>query len=324
MRRALRWAGITLGLGVLALVTLAPREPVEMGATFEPRKFGEGVDVYLEVMESRFDDIRDGAQKRIVWAGPSEMRTPLSIVYVHGFSASSEEIRPVPDRVAEALGANLFFTRLSGHGRGAEAMGEPRVGDWMQDMAEALAVGRAIGDEVIVIGTSTGATLAHAALFDAAMAEKIRGVVLISPNYGINNPMAPLLTWPGARQWLPLVAGARRSFEPQNEGHAKFWTTEYPSTAVFPMAALVAHVRGMDHANLSVPALFYYDDGDQVVRPDLTDGVVAHWGGAATRGRPVLTETDDRFAHVVAGDILSPGNTGRAVEEIVAWVNKLE
>ena len=39
MRRALRWAGITLGLGVLALVTLAPREPVEMGAAFEPRKF---------------------------------------------------------------------------------------------------------------------------------------------------------------------------------------------------------------------------------------------------------------------------------------------
>lgn len=324
MRRGARRVLLGVAAVLLAGAIFAPREPVEMGETFEPRRFGEGIGVYLEVMESRFDDIRPGAQKRILWAGQRETPTPLSIVYVHGFSASSEEIRPVPDRVAEALGANLFFTRLSGHGRGNDAMGAPRVKDWMEDMAEALAVGRAIGDEVIVIGTSTGATLAHAALFGPAMAEAVRGVVFISPNYGINNPMAPLLSWPGARYWLPLLAGSRRSFEPQNEGHARHWTTEYPSEAVFPMAALVAHVGDMDHASLNVPALFYYDDGDQVVRPDLTDAVVAAWGGAATRARPLLTESDDRFAHVVAGDILSPGNTGRAVEEIVTWVTNLD
>ena len=80
------------------------------------------------------------AAKRIVWAGAAGQKTPLAVIYVHGFSASAEEIRPVPDEVAKALGANLFYTRLAGHGRSGDAMAEPLAGDWIEDMAEAMAI----------------------------------------------------------------------------------------------------------------------------------------------------------------------------------------
>ena len=43
-----------------ALWCFGPCEPVDLKAGFEPRKFGEGVQVYSESTESRFDDIAPG------------------------------------------------------------------------------------------------------------------------------------------------------------------------------------------------------------------------------------------------------------------------
>lgn len=324
MRRWLRWGVWLLAGGIVAFLILAPRDAVPLPEPFETRKFGEGVDVYLEVMEAAYDDIRPDSQKRVIWAGQRETRTPLSIVYFHGFSASSQEIRPVPDRIAKALGANLVFTRFRGHGRTPDAMGEARAVDWMQDAAEALALGRATGDRVVVIATSTGASIAAAALQTQGLREDVAGLIMVSPNFGINSPVAPLLTWPGARYWLPLLAGEHRSFEPRSPAQAAEWTTEYPSVAVFPMAAVVAHARDLDYGDIGVPALFYYSDADQVVRPDLTAEVAARWGGPVTRIAPALGPQDDPFAHVVAGDIMSPGGTDAAVEAMLEWVRGLE
>ena len=324
MRRALRWSALILVGALAGLVAFAPHEPVDTDVSFDARLLEGGVAAYLRRVEARYDDIRPDSAKRVIWAaGQEERQTPLSIVYLHGFSASSQEIRPVPDRLSEALGANLVFTRFRGHGRSADAMAEARVVDWMHDAAEALAVGRAVGEEVIVISTSTGGTVAALALSQPELAERVKGVIFVSPNFGIQNTLAPLLTWPGARHWLPLLAGERRSFEPRNPGQAAHWTTEYPSAAVFPMAAMVRHAIKQDYSRTTIPALFYYSSDDKVVRPDITAKVEAAWGGEVTRLSPVLTETDDPFAHVVAGDIMSPGNTGAATQAMLTWITGL-
>ena len=324
MRRWLLRAVAAIALALAALFIVGPYEPVEVRADFDPRKFGEGVGVYLESIEAAHDDIRPGSQKRVIWAGARETRTPLSIVYFHGFSASSEEIRPVPDRVAKALGANLVYTRFRGHGRGGDAMAEGGVGPWMQDAAEALAVARAVGDRVVILATSTGGTIATVALHDAGMSEAVAGVVLISPNYGIQNRMAGLLTLPAARHWVPLLAGERRSFEPRNPEQAAHWTTEYPSVAVFPMAAIVKYARALEHVQVSVPAMFIYSSKDKVVRAEVTARVEARWGGETTRLTPDLGPDDDPFAHVIAGDIMSPGATDMVTRAIIEWIEGLQ
>jgi alpha-beta hydrolase superfamily lysophospholipase len=313
---------LALALLVAAGFWLAPREPVEMPPPFDTGRLGGGVDAYLAAREAAHDDIRPDSHKRVIWAGAPETRTALAVLYLHGFSASSQEIRPVPDMVAQAFGANLVYTRFRGHGRDGDAMAGATASDWLADAAEALAVARRAGDRVVILATSTGATVATLALSDPGLREGVAGAILVSPNFGIDNPLAPLLTWPGARHWLPLLAGKRRSFAPRNPGQAAEWTTEYPSTAVFPMAALVARARSLDPATIPVPALFYYSDADQVVRPDLTDRVLARWGGPATRIAPALADGDDPLAHVVAGDIMSPGNTIAAAEAMIGWIGQ--
>ncbi len=179
---------VLLGLVVIIglIVVFAPKEPVNRNAGFDAGTLGDDLDAYLAKSESKFTDIVPTTQKEIVWAGAKGAKTPLSVIYIHGFSATKFEIRPVPDQVAAALNANLFFTRLAGHGRGSAPMAEPNAGDWIADMREALAIGRRLGDRVLVISTSTGGTLAAIAATDPEMARDVAGMIFVSPNFGID------------------------------------------------------------------------------------------------------------------------------------------
>jgi alpha-beta hydrolase superfamily lysophospholipase len=314
---------IVLFLLAGALWLFAPVEPVDREIAFDEAALPRDLDAYLAEAEARFSDITPGTEKRILWAGAPGARTAISVVYLHGFSATSEEIRPVPDRVAEALGANLYYTRLAGHGRPGAAMAEATAGDWLEDTAEALAIGRRIGREVLVIATSTGGTLAAVAATDASLIDAVKGIVFVSPNFRLQNPAAPILTMPFGRHWGPLVAGAELGFEPTSEAHGRYWTSRYPSLAAFPMGALVRHARGLDYSGVTTPALFVYAEADRVVSAAETRRVAARWGGIVEELPVELPEGDDPYNHVLAGDILSPGNTGPMVEAILDWVGRL-
>jgi len=242
---------------------------------------------------------------------------------LHGYSATLEEIRPVPDMVAKALGANLFFTRLSGHGRDGDAMAEPIGADWLADTAEAMEIGRRLGKKVILIGTSTGGTLAAIAAGDPSMRKDLAGIVFVSPNFKINNPMASLMGWPGARWWGPKLAGETRSFEPRNEMQAKHWTTSYPMVSTVSLVHLVNYADKMDYVGFDTPAMFMFSDDDQVVVASKTREVAAKWGGDVTLDIVTMGEGDDDYSHVIAGDIVSPGQNQRAVDRIVEWIKGL-
>lgn len=324
MRAFGKWLGrLLLALLVLAGVAwlLAPVEQVEMVEPFDDSDLPIDLEKWLEESEAAFPDLLPEVAKEIVWAGAPGARTPLAVVYIHGFSATSGELRPVPDRVAQALGANLYFARLAGHGRGPAAMAEPTAADWRRDAAEALAIGRRLGDAVIVIATSTGGTLAALAMTDAAQAHAVKGVVFVSPNFRMANPAAGLLTLPFARVWGPWIAGAERAFQPKNDGHGRFWTTRYPTVATVPLGALVQEAWRADYGQVITPALFYFTDSDPVVSARATRDIADRWGGPRAVVAVTMPEGDD--LHVIAGDILSPANTPRAVDTILAWVRGL-
>ncbi|MEL6679830.1 MAG: alpha/beta fold hydrolase [Pseudomonadota bacterium] len=328
MRLALSYLFIALCAGVFALAVFGPYEDATLDLAFSPSRLDGGVDAYLTAEEAKVAGLTPGTEKRVIWAGEAEAKTPLSVVYIHGFSATSEEIRPVPDRVAQALGANLVYTRLTGHGAGSAAMAEATVQDWTRDTGEAIAIGAKVGARVLVIATSTGATLATYAATRPIETEQVAGMVLISPNYALNNAAAGLLTWPAARYWVGLIAGKTRSFEPKNEAHAQFWTTSYPTIAALPMAALVKAVSELDLSSILMPALFIYAEADQVVSPRATKSVIAQWGSGWNMRtevyQPVMGPGDDPFSHVIAGDVMSPGQTDAAVQRIVDFARSLE
>jgi pimeloyl-ACP methyl ester carboxylesterase len=158
---------------------------------------------------------------------------------------------------------------------------------------------------------------------DKAAIKNIAGFVFISPNFAINNSAATLLTWPFARHWVPLIIGEWQQTVPRNDLHARYWTTDYPTVALMPMAALVKAVDDLDFAEVDIPALFYYSPKDQVVVAEKIAEFAKEWGGPHKSIIADLRASDDVYAHIIAGDIVSHAQTQIAIDKILAWIRAL-
>ena len=279
------------------------------------------IEARLAAEEAKVPHLREGCQKRIIWADRRAMTTPVSVVYIHGFSASGEELRPLPDLVATGLRANLFFTRLTGHGQDSTAMGQATLAAWRADVAEALAIAQLIGNEVIMMGCSTGCTLASLALADGAHA---KGMVHVSPNFGLRHKLLQsLLDMPASRTWSRYIAGETRSFPAKNAAHAAYWTLTYPTEAVHVMAETVQAARRANLGKIDTPALFCFNEADQVVHPAETRRAIAEWGAPTEMICLRQTPDDDAMGHIMAGDIMSPKQTVPLAQRILAWCDTL-
>ena len=263
--------------------------------------------------------------KRVVFADSARpAKTPWSVVYVHGFSATRQETSPLSQEVARALGANLYETRLRGHGLPGDSLGHVQARDWMGDVAFALDVARRLGDSVMVIGTSTGGTLGvWLATLPRPVRAELHALVLISPNFGPKDPAARLLTLPWAEAVLPLFI-PQREWTARNDEQKRFWTMRYPSAALFPMQALVEHVRDVPLDGYDVPTLVFYHEGDDVVDAKRTtawlDEVDA--SGAVKAERVLVIPTSGEDGHVIAGRIVAPSQTAAFRDRIVAFVRR--
>lgn len=265
------------------------------------------LDAWLAQSEGRQPDIVPGAGKTIVWAHPDRRRTPLSIIYLHGYTATRQEVAPLCDRLATALGANLYYARLTGHGRAPAALGDVTGNDWLHDALEALEIGRRIGERVIVVGTSTGGTLSLW-LAQQPAARDVAAQVLISPNLGPKDPRSELLVGPWGPQLLQLIQGDEYRWEPHNAEQARYWTWKYPSRALLPMMALVKLVRDSPLETVRTPTLVIYSPQDQVASAQRIEEAFARIGAQVKQARRV-ERSEDPSSHVLAGDILAPSGT---------------
>ena len=279
------------------------------------------LDADLARSEAQVRALRPGCHKRVVWADAQAVKTPVALLYIHGFSASPEETRPLPDLVAQSLKANIYFTRLTGHGQDGAAMAQASLADWERDVAEAVTIAQNIGEEIILMGCSTGCTLATLAL---AGGTKARAVIHIAPNFGLTDRRAQwLLDMPGSQYWGHLLAGSTRSFVPINAAHAAYWTTRYPTKAVHPMGQAVRAVRRADLSAVKTPAYFAFNEADQVVCAKDTRAVMDRWGGPVTPDVLVQGPDDDVSGHVMAGDVFSPKQTEPLARRISEWLETI-
>ena len=277
------------------------------------------IENHIVMAERQIADIRPGLEKSIIWAGTPHHRTRYAIVYIHGFSASKEELRPVPDLIAASLGANIFYSRLTGHGRTAEAMREATVSAWLQDLAEAFEIGAMIGDRVIILSCSTGGTLVAAGIANGIFSEKLFSTVFFAPNFGVHDWMARLLTWPLASYWAPLIGGEMQTSSPRNELHARYWTTSYPTISLIPMMQLIDRVYDTDLSPSTVPALFYFSPDDKLVDPQKTESFIERWRGPKAIMRINGNDTEDELNHLITGRVVSPSQIKRASDAVINW-----
>jgi esterase/lipase len=196
--------------------------------------------------------------------------------------------------------------------------------DWMGDAAFSLDVARRLGDSVLVIGTSTGGTLGvWLATLPKPVREGLHALVLISPNFGPKDRAAGLLTLPWAEVVLPRLI-PQYEWIAKNEEQKRFWTMRYPSTALFPMQALVEHVRDASLNDYDVPTLAFYNKGDDVVDAKRIttwlDALDAEGRVKAERVLVIPTAGEDE--HVIAGRIVAPSQTATFRDRIVAFVRR--
>ncbi|MEM9384539.1 MAG: alpha/beta fold hydrolase [Pseudomonadota bacterium] len=279
---------------------------------------------WLAAREAAIGDVREAADKQVVWYGGKVGRRPLALLYLHGFSATRQETRPFADLVADALGANLFYTRLSGHGRTGDAMAQASVEDWLNDGREALAIANQLGEEVVVVACSTGATLATAlAMEDELDVGPVKAMVFISPNFGVANRGARVFLWPLGGFIARIVGGAYREFSPVNEAHARYWTTRYPTSAVGTMMRLLQRVERGSPAALDMPVLTFYSPKDKVLDVPALLAMQERFANPRNRLQSV-EDAADKSQHVLAGDALSAQTSAPLAEQAIQFLLSLD
>ena len=280
----------------------------------------EDIDNLLESQEKMVRFLRPGTEKKVLWAQGNGVKSKTSIVFIHGFSASRVEIDPVVDLIAAELNANVYFTRLRGHGQDGRALAEATYEQLLDDTIEAIEIGKSIGDDVVLMGCSTGCSLIHIAL---GQDHDIKAAIYISPNFGPKPIKGQALRIPGAKFLVPLVFGKEHSFVAINDEYATCWTTKYPTKALFTIKTTVLAAHQVDHRAIKTPIMMWFSDEDKVVNAKWTRKIASMMGDNVTLHNPSLTDQDDPSHHGIIGDILSPSQTIIAVKKIINWLTQI-
>ena len=275
----------------------------------------------IKESEQQYTDIVDGAEKHIRWYQGKAVKSELSFVYIHGFSASRQELSPVTEQLADQFSANIFYTRLSGHGRSDDAMAEATVNHWKKDLQDAYNIGRAIGNQVIFISTSTGGTLVTWLLAQEDVEQPL-GNIMISPNYAVQSSSAWLLKSSWGMKIAKLINGEYNSFTPISDAHAQYWTERYPLDAVTPVMQLLDEVNKLDKQHITSPQFIVYSPDDKVIKPEKVVTVSHTFINSEVRLEPYRKSTDP-YQHVLAGIACSPESTDHMVNLLSTYVTEL-
>lgn len=308
---------------IIAVIFLGPRIPLTVEEKLPELPPLEELVQFLADSENSIPGLRENNEKFIKWVNPENpSQTPLSIVYLHGFTASRNEIEPVPSLIAEKLGANLFSTRFAGHGEDPESLRRISIRDWSADALEALAVGKALGERVILIGTSNGAAWATWLAANSTWNEGIAAAILVAPNFHPADDRTRMLNYPWSRFWMPMIQGQYRESKSDDEDHASNWYNRYPFVALFPLMGTVLLLEQTDLENVRMPILGFYSELDRVVRVEAIKEAFQRFPN--DKNRLIEVEVDpDGDTHVITGRIRNPDTIELFVEESLSFIKKV-
>ena len=247
---------------------------------------GETLERYVDNREAEVKNMKLDNEARIIWNNDSlKNRTEYAVVYLHGFSASQGEGIPVHENFARRYGCNLYLSRLYGHGVYVkDALIDMTPENLVRSADEAVAIGKQLGDKVLLMGTSTGGTLS---LLLAANHPEISALILYSPNIRINNAAAPVLAFPWGLQIGRLVNGGKYNTSvPESYEDSLYWTASYRMEAVVYLQQLLNMTmtkKTFGKVKQPVFLAYYYknkEEQDQTVKVDAMQKMFEQLGTA--------------------------------------------
>jgi len=220
---------------------------------------------YIKDMESR-RPVKPENEARIIWQNDSlKNKTEYAVVYLHGFSASQEEGDPVHQDFAKKFGCNLYLARLAEHGLDtADVLINLTADNYWESAKQALAIGKQLGEKVILMGTSTGGT--QALQLAAAYPDDVAALVLMSPNIEINDPAAWALNNHWGLQLARLVKkGNYNLASDQRDIYKKHWYSKYRlegTVALQEMLETTMNKETFVKINQPLLLLYYFKDDE--------------------------------------------------------------
>lgn len=278
MRTTIKWLAAPLVLAAAYLLGPQADFPPLESAIIPYEGSLEDLPEKIAAAELKVAHLKPGNEARILWAD-SIRRTPYSLVFLHGFSASPRESDPVVLDFARRYGMNVYLPRLSGHGiQDPEAFLDLQPQDLINSAREAIGIGQRLGEQVIVMGSSTGCTLG--AYLAAENPGAVAALLLYSPNFAIANGAASLMSKPWGLQLAQLAHGGSsyHSWEPETPEVHKYWTTTYRVEGLVGLQALLDQtMRPEIFRKIDIPVFtgYYYKNEEEKDPVISTDAIVA-------------------------------------------------
>jgi pimeloyl-ACP methyl ester carboxylesterase len=267
----LKWtAFILLILIIVYFMGPIPKSPVYSSQLPAVPSAPYDLETYVKNNEASHR-LKPGNEARIQWFNDSlKSKTKYAVVYLHGFSASHEEGAPVHTDFARKYGCNLYLARLAEHGIDtAEPLAALTVDKLWNSAKEAYAIGKQLGEKVILMGCSTGGTLA---LRLAAEYPEIAALMLLSPNIAINDPAAWVLNNHWGLQAARMIKGKYNTSAETSAAYKKFWYHTYRMEGAVQLEELLeTSMKSSVFEKVHQPLLLLYyfrdeEHQDQVVK----------------------------------------------------------
>ncbi len=277
---------------------------------------------YVSHLEAA-EKVRPGNEAKIIWANDStHAQTEYVLLYLHGFSASRMEGYPVNEDFPKRYGCNAYLSRLASHGLITDNPLIDMTPDRLYESAkQALVIAGQLGQKVIIMGTSTGGTLALKLAAD--FPEMVYGLILYSPNIKIKSKASILLSKPWGLQVARLNFGGdfRESKEDPSSEPCKYWYCRYRAEGPVYLQQLIdATMKKVIFAKVKCPLFmgYYFKDKQH---QDQTVDIKA----ALEMFKQVSTPETEKRAQAfpeAGGHVIACYLTSKSVGEVATATNK--
>lgn len=189
----------------------------------------------------------------------SKGKTPIAILYIHGFGASRAEGEYVIDRIAADFKANTYYLRLPGHGTNIEDQRDTHFENYLKTAEDTLLMMETLGDKVIVVGTSMGGLLST--YLASKYPDKITGIILASPFYEFKDKSGNIYAFNWGKHLVDAAYGDLRKNKNQdpNDPAFKYWYRNQYYASVQNLSDLKRIIANSDvYEKVSVPVLMFY------------------------------------------------------------------